>query len=77
MKVWIAVVIGFVLGALTVFAFRPARLVRTDLGVRHIHVVELNKGGDLFLMPSQGSQVVGFSCVGASEQEHCFIATAE
>lgn len=77
MKVWIAVVVGFVLGALSVFAFRPTRLVPTDLGVRHIHVVELNKGADLFLVPSQASKVVGFSCIGISEQEHCFIATAE
>jgi hypothetical protein len=77
MKVSIAVLVGFVLGALSVFAFRPTRLVRSDIGVRHIHVVELNKGGDLFLMPSQGSQVVGFSCTGTPEQEHCLIATAE
>ena len=70
MKVWIAVIAGFVLGTLSMFVFRPARLVRTDIGVRHIHVVELNKGADLFLMPSQGSQVVGFSCVGTPEQEH-------
>ena len=73
MKIWIAVLVGFVLGALSVTAFRPTH----PAGIHHIHIVELNNGADLFLMPSQGSHVVGFSCVGTPQEQHCFVATSE
>jgi hypothetical protein len=77
MKIWM-VVISFFLGALSVFLFRPISPVHANItNPLHVHVFEVQKGGDLLMLPSQGSQIVGFSCTEAPGQPRCFVATLE
>lgn len=76
MKIWTAVLIGFFLGMLSMTLFHPIPRVHAN-GLLHLHVYEVPKGGDLLPGMTQGSQVVGFSCISAPGQSRCFVATEE
>ena len=80
MKIWSAVLIGFVLGITMMFLSRPVMRVRAS-GLMHLHVYEVPKGGDMIPGTIQGTQVVGFSCVPTDVHDpykfHCFVAVAE
>jgi hypothetical protein len=73
MKIWTAVLIGFLSGVLSVFLYRPTSKVHAS-GPLRVRVYEVPKG-DHF--DAQGSQVVGFSCIPIPSQSRCFVATSE
>jgi hypothetical protein len=67
--------LGFLLGVLT---HRPIPSAHaSNPTMLHLHTLEIPKGGDLLVMPGQGSQVVGFSCISIPGQSRCFVETME
>jgi hypothetical protein len=76
MKVWTAVLIGFLLGALSMSLFHPISKVRASDQLR-FHVYEVPELGELEHMNARGSQVAGFSCIASPGRSRCFVATLE
>jgi hypothetical protein len=75
LKTLVALCLGFLLGALTYRLIPSAHA--SNPTTLHLHTFEVPKGGDLMLLPLQGSQVVGFSCIEAPGQSRCFVETME
>ena len=75
LKILAVLCFGFLLGAITYRPIQPAHASNPTL--LHLHTLEIPKGGDLMLLPMQGSQVVGFSCIQAPGQSRCFVETME
>jgi hypothetical protein len=81
MKIWTAVFIGFLLGALSVSLLRPISKVHAS-GPLRIRVYEVEKGGGVDVT---GSQMTGFSCIaatpatgpGTNSWSRCFVAITE
>ncbi len=69
MKTWMAVLIGFLLGAF----FQTPPNLRAQIGMQQIgiHVRKFRENTSDGMVP--GSQVVGFSCLDSG----CFIATKD
>jgi len=73
MKIWTAVLIGFLLGALSITLFHPPTKAHAN-GTLRLHVMEVPKGNSFEAL---GSQVVGFSCIDSPGQSRCFVASSD
>ena len=80
MKIWAAVLIGFLLGAsLQPIPNLKAQISQHAMGVHARHMTVAGRGASLTNADANmpGSQIVGFSCVVEGDQTECYFASKD